>query len=116
MPEYTEHRSERRISHKAKSLKIKSASDSPQLANREFHGDTVNISASGLQIILDHSVPLNSSIELWVILDGNTTQYFLSGEVRWCNEAKNNEFHIGILLKNRPDVETDYTKWRESFK
>jgi len=111
-----EHRSEQRISHKAKSLKVKSASGSPQLTNKEFLGSTVNISASGLQIILDHSLPLNSTIEVWVTLDGDTKQHFLSGEVRWSNEAKQGEHHIGILLKNRTDIATDYTHWRETFK
>jgi hypothetical protein len=116
MPDFIEHRAEKRISHKAKSLKIKSASGAPQLANKEFEGSTVNISASGLQIILDHEIPLNSSIDVWVTLDGDTRQHFLSGEIRWCSEAKPNEFHIGILLKNRSDMETDYTHWRGTFK
>jgi hypothetical protein len=116
MPDPIEHRSEKRIGHKAKSLKIKSVAGAPQLANKVFEGSTVNISASGLQIIIDHSITLNGIIELWVILDGNATQFFLSGEVRWCNEAKAGEFHIGILLKNRTDIQTDYNSWRASFK
>ena len=116
MTDQIEHRSEKRIGHKAKSLKIKSVTGAPQLANKQFEGSTVNISASGLQIILDHAVPLNSAIDVWVTLDGDTRQHFLSGEVRWCSEAKSNEFHVGILLKDRTDIETDYKHWRGTFK
>lgn len=115
MPDQIEHRAEKRISHKARSLKIKSAAGAPHLANEVLEGSTVNISASGLQIILSCAVPLNSAIDVWVALDNASGQKFsLSGEVRWCSEAKAGEFHIGILLKDKPN--TDYQSWRTTFK
>jgi hypothetical protein len=116
MPDPTEQRSEKRISHTAKTLKIKSASGVPALANKELEGATINISASGLQIILNSAIPLKSTIDVWITLEDGNTQHFLSGEVRWCNEAKTNEFHIGVLLKNRTDIQTDYAEWRNLFK
>lgn len=115
MPDHAEKRSERRIGHKAKSLKIKSASGAPHLANEVLEGSTVNISASGLQIILGTAVQLNSTIDVWVMLDNaNAEKFALTGEVRWCSEAKAGEFHIGILLKDKQG--SDYQSWRATFK
>lgn len=116
MTDFTERRSEKRINRKAKELKIKSVDGAPELANREIQGNTVDISASGLQIVLDCNIPSGTTIEVWITPEDDKMRYHLAGMVRWSSEVKSDEFHIGILLLGREDIETDYLLWRDKFR
>lgn len=118
MPEHQERRIDKRISQtEAFSLKIMFTSENPTLLGKSLYGSTIDISASGLKLSLQSQLPIDSTIDVVVILKGSPKQYFLSGKVRWCkkDEAKGN-YHVGVALQDLFNTETDYEAWRVALK
>jgi c-di-GMP-binding flagellar brake protein YcgR len=117
MPKPEDRRAEKRIDHKASKLKIVFTSDTPGLLGKTFTGSTVDISASGLQITLNTAVPVDSTMDVRIILDGDSKEYFLSSKVRWCNKSdQDNTYHVGLALQDLFNTKTDYKSWRAVFK
>ena len=61
--------------------------------------NTVNISAHGLQAILDFEVLVESEIALWVNHETNEERILISGIVRWTSKTTGeNKYLVGIEL------------------
>ena len=117
MPNQEERRADERFEHKASKLKIVFTSDTPGLLGKVLTGSTVDISASGLQITLNTAVPVDSTMDVKITLDGDTKEYFLSSKVRWCNKSdQDNTYHVGLALQDLFNTDTDYNSWRAALK
>jgi len=117
MPNPEERRADKRIEHKASKLKIVFTSDTPGLLGKVLTGSTVDISASGLQITLNTAVPVDSTMDVSITLDGDPKAYFLSSKVRWCKQSdQDNTYNVGLVLQDLFNTDTDYNSWRETFK
>jgi hypothetical protein len=117
MPKPDEKRAEERITHKASKLKIVFTSDTPGLLGKTLTGSTVDISASGLQITLKTAVPVDSTMDVRIILEGDTKEYFLSSKVRWCKESdQESTYNVGLVLQDLFNTDTDYDSWRAALK
>lgn len=118
MPENQERRTDKRIIRtEAFSLKIIFTSENPGLLGKSLYGSTIDISASGLRLALQKQLPVDSTIDVVVILKGSPKQYFLSGKVRWCKKADDkNNYHVGVALQDLINTETDYEAWRTALK
>lgn len=118
MPENQERRTDKRIIRtEAFSLKIIFTSENPGLLGKSLYGSTIDISASGLRLALQKQLPVDSTIDVVVILKGSPKQYFLSGKVRWCKKADDkNNYHVGVALQDLINTETDYKAWRTALK
>lgn len=98
-------------------VKIVFSSASPGLLGKTLDGKTVDISASGLRISLDRPIEIDSVLDVWVTMKQENKKYFLTGNVRWCNESdKPGIYHAGVVLRERTDTVTDLRSWRKSFK
>lgn len=98
-------------------LKIVFSSENPGLLGKRLNGSTIDISATGLRIELNHAVKIDSVLDVWVTLKGKGRKYFLTGNVRWCDEKESNDgFLIGIVLRERADTVTDLVSWQDEFK
>lgn len=99
------------------SLTIIFTSQNPRLLGKTLKGSTIDISSSGLQIMLGTALPPNSTIDMSVTLKDNPDKFFLSGKVRWCNEAEEPDtYKIGIALQDLINTDTDYKRWRQTVK
>lgn len=119
MSEEVNRRVDKRISQKeALKLSIIFSSENPGLLGKTLKGSTIDISASGLQITLATALPPDSTIDMSITLKDDPDKYFLSGKVRWCRKAEDEEgmYHVGIVLQDLINTETDYKRWRKSFK
>lgn len=118
MPNPEERRADKRVEHKASKLKIVFTSDTPGLLGKTLAGSTVDISASGLKITLNTAVPVDSTMDVRIVLDGDSTEYFLSSKVRWCNKSDENDntYQVGLALQDLFNTDTDYNSWRAAFK
>ena len=117
VPEFKEQRADPRTEdHSVLELKILFASETPGLLGKNISGSTVDISASGLGLVLDCKVPVNSNLDVRVTLKGEFKKYFLSGKIRWCKESDvAGMFAVGVSLHERTDVATDLDSWKEEF-
>lgn len=95
---------ERRISPRSNienTLFIKSISSSQVTGYGDDlkKGNTINISAHGLQVELDFEVLVESEIALWVNNETNEERILVSGIVRWVGKTSaENKYLVGIEL------------------
>ena len=108
---------ERHDHQEALSLTIIFTSQNPELLGRTLKGSTIDISASGLRIILGAALPSDSTIDVSIALKDDPDKFFLSGKVRWCRETEEEGiYQIGIVLQGLINTETDYNRWRMTVK
>ncbi len=113
-----ERRSDPRFEYKDQlSLKIVFSSENPSLLGKNIDGSTLDISASGLRIELNHPIKIDSVLDVWVSLKNLNKKFFLTGNVRWVNEtAKPGIYQIGLVLRERTDTVTDLSSWKATLK
>ena len=64
---HDERRAEVRIDHKEElNLKIVFSSENPGLLGKTLDGSTVDVSASGLRIMLNQPIQIDSVLDVWV--------------------------------------------------
>ena len=98
-------------------LKIVFSSENPGLLGRKLDGSTLDVSATGMRIMLNNAIRVNSVLDVWVALKEQNRKYFLTGNVRWCNESeKSGIFQIGLILRERSDTVTDLHNWQQVFR
>lgn len=97
-------------------LKILFASETPGLLGKNISGSTVDISVSGLGLVVDIDVPVKSTLDVRITLKGEFKKYFLSGKVRWCKPSDDDGMYsIGVALHERTDVDTDLESWKKEL-
>jgi len=98
-------------------MKIVFSSENPNLLGKKIAGSTVDVSASGLRIELTQQIKIDSVLDVWVTLKDSNKKYFLTGNVRWCEEMEiEGHFQIGVVLRERSDTVTDLDNWKSVFK
>lgn len=108
---------ERHERQEALSLTIVFTSQNPGLLGRTLKGSTIDVSASGLRILLKTALPPKSTIDVSITLKDDPQKYFLSGKVRWCRETEEEgTYQIGVVIQDLINTETDYKRWRKAFK
>jgi len=112
---------ERRIEKRYKqqktvTVKIMFASESPQLLGKKLQGSTGDVSASGIRILLNTRLSVDSTLDMTITLD-DKHKYFLSGKVRWTEPASiPGMYNIGISLQDLFNTDTDIKHWKEAIK
>jgi len=65
-------------------LSVRPINDPPSLIPQAaIYCATVDMSASGLQIRLDESLPEGQRVDVWIALLGNLGTYHLDGRISW---------------------------------
>ncbi len=60
---------------------------------------TIDLSANGVQVVMDHPIPIGSILQLCVDFGGDPIRYHLIGEVRWVRKTQSNRhFLVGFQL------------------
>ena len=115
---HDERRAEVRFDQKEElSMKIVFSSENPGLLGKTMDGSTVDVSASGLRIMLNQPIQIDSVLDVWVSLKEKNKKFFLTGNVRWCNETDvGGIYQIGLVLRERSDTVTDLSSWQTVFK
>lgn len=98
-------------------LKIVFSSENPNLLGKTLCGSTLDVSATGLRLELNQPIKMDSVLDVWVTLKDHAKKYFLTGNVRWCNETEvGGYYQIGVVLRERSDTVTDLSSWQAVFK
>ncbi len=92
-------------------LELAVASDSGQ-APQIVICNTVDISANGMQVMMDHALPEQSIHQLGIELENPPQRYHLVAEVKWCRAAPSGGFLIGFALYESDD--TDIVQWKHA--
>lgn len=60
---------------------------------------TINVSAYGMQVILDFEVLIDSEIALWIVQDEGEDRVLVDGTVRWTSKVgQDSKYLVGIEL------------------
>ncbi|HSC75712.1 MAG TPA: PilZ domain-containing protein [Pseudomonadales bacterium] len=74
---------------------------------------TVDISANGLQIVMDKPAAPGSILQVCVEFTGHPTHYHLTGEVKWVAKiGRENDFLVGFLLLESDQTDIEIWKHR----
>ncbi|MDH5611683.1 MAG: PilZ domain-containing protein [Gammaproteobacteria bacterium] len=107
----------RHLQQEALSLTIVFSSQNPGLLGKRLKGSTIDISSSGLRIMLTTALEPDSTIDMSIALKDDPDKFFLSGKVRWCKSAEEpGTYQIGIALQDLYNTDTDYKRWRKTVK
>lgn len=103
---------------RAESLSLTVVSAAHHVGQSErIYCESVDISAVGLQVILDRFVPRDSRVDIWLVLLENRQTLHLKGRLSWVEGRDENgreRFHAGIQLLPAPD--SDFEVWLDLFK
>ena len=104
-----EHRKHARISCEEKVFGlIIGCNESPDLIGNRFNCTTRNISAGGLQIWTDRSIPVGTVLDLHVGMGERATTLCLNGKVKWVMKTDSEIFQVGIEFS---DSSPDFRAW-----
>ncbi|MCW8830457.1 MAG: PilZ domain-containing protein [Gammaproteobacteria bacterium] len=103
--------------HEVVSLTIIFTSQNPGLLGKTLKGNTIDVSASGLRIVLGTALPPDSTIDVSIKLKDDPNKFFLSGKVRWCRETvEAGTYQVGVVLQDLINTETDLKRWKKTIK
>ena len=72
---------------------------------------TLDLSANGVQVVMDHPVPVGSILQLGVDFGGQPPRFHLIGEVRWVRKTENSRhFLVGFQLLDSDDCHIEAWK------
>lgn len=61
--------------------------------------NTINVSAYGMQVVLDFEVLVDSEIALWIVQDDTEERTLVNGTVRWTSKTVgDHKYLVGIEL------------------
>lgn len=104
---------------KAESLSLTVVSATALVAQGErIYCESVDISPTGLQVIMDRFVPRDSRVEIWLVLLENRQTYQLQGKLTWVEGREDKDtgderFFAGIQLL--PTTDSDFERWLAQF-
>jgi len=109
---------DRRVSPRAEiedTLFIKSISSSQLTGydDDQKSASTVNISAHGIQAIIDFEVLVDSEIALWVNHEADNDRILVSGIIRWTKKTAGENKHLAGIELDADCVE-NMQKWLEN--
>ena len=118
MVDYSERRQDARFNAPGDlSVQIVFSSENPGLLGKTIDSSAVDISASGIKILFPHPLKKDSVLDMWVTLKEQNRKFFLTGNVRWCDELEvGGTFQAGVVLRERADTVTDLSEWRKIVK
>jgi hypothetical protein len=74
---------------------------------------TVDLSANGLQIVMDKPMATGSILQLCVEFIGEPTHYHLTGEVKWvATVGRKHDYLVGFLLMESDGTDIELWKLR----
>jgi len=75
--------------------------------------NTIDISANGLQVAMDNTLPAGSIHQLGIELENPPQRFHLVGEVKWCRPHVSLGYLIGFALYESDD--TDIEAWKQAM-
>lgn len=79
----------------------------------QVYGSSVDMSAKGLQVRLDHELNIGTRLEVWIVFVDEYDAFNLHGQVSWARPEESQTWVAGIeLLDSSPDMEA----WDELFR
>ncbi|MCB1663162.1 MAG: PilZ domain-containing protein [Pseudomonadales bacterium] len=94
-------------------VKVLDCEVNPEVTDTTLSSSTLDVSASGMRLVLSGEVPAGTLLELWVEIRGCPGKFLLTGKVKWCR-ANGEDFICGVELIDNGE-ESDWGDWQDLF-
>jgi len=74
--------------------------------------NTVDISANGVQVMMDDTLPPQTIHQLGIELENPSQRFHLVAEVKWCRPNAGGGYLVGFALYESDD--TDIEQWKQA--
>lgn len=97
-------------------IKVLFTSENPMILGKTIPARCIDVSKDGIRLELCKSLVKNSVLDIVIKLTGSSRRYFLTGNIRWIHPVDRPGYYtMGLMLRDRADVHTDFEKWRKEF-
>jgi hypothetical protein len=96
-------------------IKVASCKTQPSIEKMTLRSSTLDVSASGMRLLVTKEIPVGTILDMWVEIKGNPGKFLLQGKVMW-NSTQNDEFLCGVELVDTSEDLSDLIRWRTLFK
>jgi hypothetical protein len=103
------------ISAQDAEVKILFSSENPSLLGKTIQTTAIEMSPKGLRLEVAHAIEIDSVLDIMVKFKSSDRKYYLTGNVRWRVPSVTGEYHIGLILRERTDVASDFKAWKRNF-
>ncbi len=96
-------------------VKILFSSENPSLLGKKIKTTAIEMSPKGLRLEVEHAIEIDSVLDIVVSFKNSERKYYLTGNVRWRVPSVDGDYHIGLILRERTDVTSDFKAWKKNF-
>lgn len=94
-------------------VKVLDCESKPELKDTTLSSATLDVSASGMQLLLAEALPQDALLQLWVEIKGCPGKFLLTGVVRW-SRPSGEEYLCGVELQEDDEL-SDLADWQDLF-
>lgn len=91
------------------------SSENPSLLGRTTTTTALELSRKTIRLAVKHPIEMDSVLDISVKFKGSERSYNLTGNVRWTTLTNPNEYHIVLVLRERNDIRSDLSAWKNNF-
>ena len=96
-------------------VKILFSSENPSLLGKTIQTTAIEMSRKSIRLAVNHSIEIDSVLDIEIKLDNSGRTYNLTGNVRWRLPSITDEYHIVLVLRERNDIRSDLRAWKANF-
>ena len=96
-------------------IKILFSSENPSMLGKTISTTALELSPKSLRLEVGYPIEIDSVLDIVVHVNNTGKEYYLTGNVRWRIPSKSDQFHIGLVLRERSDVVSDLKDWKHDF-
>ncbi len=103
------------VSAEGTQVKILFSSENPSLLGKTMRTTAIEMTPKSIRLEVEHSIEIDSVLDIVVKLDSSDRSYNLTGNVRWRLPSPEGQYHIVLVLRERGDIRTDFKAWKANF-
>lgn len=96
-------------------VKILFSSENPSLLGQKVHATAIEMSPRALRIEVPFPLEIGSVLDIALKINGLNHDYHLTGNIRWRVPSMNGNYHVGLVLRERSDIKSDFKAWKSNF-
>lgn len=96
-------------------VKILFSSENPSLLGQKVHATAIEMSPRALRLEVPFPLEIGSVLDVALKIRGLNRDYQLTGNVRWRVPSITGTYHIGLVLRERSDIKSDFKTWKTDF-
>lgn len=103
------------ISNNNIEVKILFSSENPSFLGKTIDATAIEMSPKALRLEVPFPLEIGSVLDIALKFKDSNLCYNLTGNIRWRVPSITGHYHIGLVLRERSDIKSDYKTWKINF-